>query len=107
MPSDDTIDVLNRVLVILRRSFPQYLRFGRPYIPPGRKNVMETIEEVAAGQDALAARVAEQIFQAGSLPNHGKFPIEFTDTHKNAFIAPARRCSPATRRFPRPPAWTA
>jgi hypothetical protein len=81
MPSSDTIDVLDRVLVILRRSFPQYLKFARPYIPAGRENVMETIDEIVAGQDALAARVAEHIFESGSLPNYGKFPIEFTDTH--------------------------
>lgn len=81
MPSSDTIDVLNRVLVILRRSFLQYLKFARPHIPPGRERVMQTIDEIVAGQDALAARVAEQIFQSGALPDHGKFPIEFTDTH--------------------------
>ncbi len=36
MSSIDTIHVLNRVLEILERSFPQYLRYARPYIPPGR-----------------------------------------------------------------------
>jgi hypothetical protein len=81
MPSPDTIDVLNRGLAILRRSFPQYLKFARPYIPAGRENVMVTIDEIVAGQDALAARVAEQIFESGALPDYGKFPIEFTDTH--------------------------
>jgi hypothetical protein len=81
MPSPDTIDVLNRVLVILRRSFPQYLKFARPYIPAGRENIMETTEEIVSGQDALAARVAEQIFESGALPDYGKFPIAFTDTH--------------------------
>src|SRR5262245_48916676 len=81
MTSPDTTYVLNRVLAILRRSFPQYLKFGRPYIPAGRKNVMETIEEIVAGQDALAERVVHYIFESGSLPDYGKFPIEFTDTH--------------------------
>jgi hypothetical protein len=81
MASPDTIEALTRVLVILRRSFPQYLKYARPYIPTGRENVMETIDEIAAGQDALAARVAEHIFQSGALPDYGKFPIEFTDTH--------------------------
>jgi hypothetical protein len=81
MSSPDTIDILNRVLVNLRRSFPQYLKYARPYIPPGRENVLETIEEIVAGQDALAARVAEHISQSDALPDYGKFPIEFTDTH--------------------------
>src|SRR3954469_22015670 len=81
MPSSDTITVLNRVLEILERSFPQYLRYARPYIPPGRENIMQTIEQIVAGQDALAERVSRHIFESSGLPDHGDFPIEFTDTH--------------------------
>src|SRR5262245_19533731 len=81
MSSPDTIIVLNRVLEILERSFPQYLRYARPYIPPGRENIMQTIEQIAAGQDALAERVSQHIFESSGLPDHGDFPIEFTDTH--------------------------
>jgi hypothetical protein len=81
MPSTDTTDNLNRVLTILERSFPQYLKFARPYIPPGREDVMHTIDEIVAGQDALAERVSAMVFEAGDLPDDGKFPIEFTDTH--------------------------
>jgi hypothetical protein len=81
MASPDTIDVLNRVLAILERSFPQYLQYARPYIPPGRENVPKALSEIAACQDSLAARVSEMIFESGSLPEKAKFPIEFTDTH--------------------------
>jgi len=81
MPSPDTIDTLNRVLEILERSFPQYMRWARPYIPAGRENVMETFERIAEGQDLLSARVAQQVFESGGLPDHGDFPIEFTDLH--------------------------
>src|SRR3990172_8834395 len=81
MSSPDTIDVLNRELAILQRSFPQYLRYARPYIPPGREHVMKKIDEIAAGQDALAERVNQTVFESGGLPDDGKFPIEFTDTH--------------------------
>jgi hypothetical protein len=81
MPSSDTIIVLNRVLEILERSFPQYLMYARPYVPAGRENIMQTIEQVVAGQDALAERVSQHIFESSGLPDHGDFPIEFTDTH--------------------------
>jgi hypothetical protein len=81
MSSVDTIDTLNRVLEILERSFPQYLRWARPYIPAGRTNIMETIETIVAGQDTLAERVSQHVFESGGLPDHGDFPIEFTDTH--------------------------
>jgi hypothetical protein len=81
MPSADTIDVLNRVQITLRSSFPQYLQYARPHISAGRENVMETIEEIVAGQNALASRVSEYIFDSGALPEKARFPIEFTDTH--------------------------
>jgi hypothetical protein len=81
MPSDDTINVLNRVLEILERSFPQYLLYARPYVPAGQEHVMQTIERIVAGQNNLAERVSHHIFESGGLPDHGDFPIEFTDTH--------------------------
>jgi bacterioferritin (cytochrome b1) len=81
MPTNDTINVLNRVLAILERSFPQYMRYARPYIPAGRENIVQTIEQLTASEDALAERVARQVFEAGGLPDHGEFPIDFTDTH--------------------------
>lgn len=81
MPSTATTDALNRVLTTLERSFPQYLIYARPYIPPGREDVMRTIDEIVAAQNALAERVNTAVFDAGALPDDGKFPIEFTDTH--------------------------
>jgi hypothetical protein len=81
MPPSDTIIGLNRVLEILERSFPQYLRYARPYVPPDRENIMKTMEQIAAGQDALAERISQYIFESSGLPDHGDFPIEFTDTH--------------------------
>jgi hypothetical protein len=81
MPSPETIEVLNRVLATLQRSFPQYMRYGRPYIPAGREDVMQTIHEIAAAEDALAERVSQYVFDSGGLSDAGKFPIEITDTH--------------------------
>jgi hypothetical protein len=79
--SPDTIAVLNRVLVVLQRSFSQYLRYARPYIPPGRESVMHTIDEIVTCQDSLAQRIEEFIHESGGSPEPGRFPIEFTDTH--------------------------
>jgi hypothetical protein len=81
MSSSETIQVLNRVLTILERSFTQYMRYARPYIPPGRESVIETLEEIVKGQDALAERVTQTIHEAGGLADNGKFPIEYTDSH--------------------------
>jgi hypothetical protein len=81
MPSPETIDVLNRVLAILERSFTQYLRYAKPYVPPGRENVEQSLADIVASQDALAERVSQMIFEAGGLPDNGKFPTEYTDSH--------------------------
>lgn len=81
MTSVDPTVVLNRVLAILRRSFPQYLRYARPYIPAGNRRATEVIDDIVLTQDALAERVGEQIMASGGLPDSGAFPIEFTDTH--------------------------
>jgi hypothetical protein len=81
MSSPETIDVLNRVLAILERSFTQYLRYAKPYVPPGREDVEQSLIDIVAGQDALAERVTQMISEAGGLPDNGKFPIEYTDSH--------------------------
>ena len=81
MTSPDSITVLNYVLGMLRQSFPQYLRFARPYIPRQITGVWTTITDIAAAQDALAERVGEQLVAAGARPNAGEFPMEFTDAH--------------------------
>jgi hypothetical protein len=81
MPTPDTIEILNRVLVLVTRSFPQYLRYARPYIPPGRDNVLNTVNEIVTAQDRLAERIGRYISDSGGLPDAGQFPIEFTDTH--------------------------
>jgi len=96
MPAADTIDILNRVLSILERSFPQYMCYARPYIPAGRESVMQTIQDVVTGQNALAERVSQQVFESGGLPDHGDFPIDFTDTHDLAIdflVAEAIDCT--------------
>jgi hypothetical protein len=80
-PSPDTIEALNRVSVLLQKSFPQYLQYARPYIPAGRETVSEIINDIVTGQNGLAERIANFISESGGLPDPGRFPIEFTDTH--------------------------
>jgi hypothetical protein len=81
MSSTETINVLNRVLAILERSFTQYLRYAKPYVPPGREDIEQSLAEIVAGQDALAERITQTVSEAGGLPDNGKFPIEYTDSH--------------------------
>jgi hypothetical protein len=77
----DALHWLNRLLAIHCRSFVQYLRYSRPFVPPGHDDELETLDIVARDQDALAERVSRMVIDAGGLPRTGEFPMEFTDLH--------------------------
>jgi bacterioferritin (cytochrome b1) len=81
MPAKAPIDILNRVLVILRKSFPQYARYSRPYIPPGHERAWRTLRDIAITEESLAHQVSDEILAEGGLIAAADFPIEFTDTH--------------------------
>lgn len=73
--------LLTQLLAIVSKSFPQYLRYSRFYVPPGRENVVETLEAIAADQDVLAERIGHMITEAEAPLRTGEFPMEYTDTH--------------------------
>ncbi|MEX2168251.1 MAG: hypothetical protein WD851_02995 [Pirellulales bacterium] len=81
MSPSDTVHILNRVLAVLCKSFPQYLMYSRPYIPHSRQGVLDTLKEIANDQTMLAERISQLVFDAGGLSQLGAFPMEFTDTH--------------------------
>ena len=77
----DAIRHLNRLLAIHCRSFVQYLRWSRPYVPPEHEEELDALQAIAADQDAMAERVSRLIVDNGALPRSGEFPMEFTDLH--------------------------
>jgi hypothetical protein len=77
----DTIYWLNRLLAIHCKSFPQYMRWSRPYVPPGRRDEMDSIEAIAQDQDVMGDRISRMIVDGDALPRTGEFPMEFTDLH--------------------------
>ena len=81
LSNTDSIAALNRVLATVLRSFPQYLRWSRPWVPPGHERVLEALERIVSEQDAMAERAFDAIDDLGGLPDTGEFPMEFTDTH--------------------------
>ena len=77
----EIVNLLNRLLAIQLKSFPQYLRWSRPYVRAGREETLDALTAVAKDQDSIAGRVSAMIVDAGYLPRHGEFPMEFTDMH--------------------------
>lgn len=72
---------LSQLLWLMSKSFPQYVRYSRPYIPSGREMEFETLVGIAADQDILAERVSQLLMDAGAPLRSGEFPMEYTDTH--------------------------
>ena len=87
----NTVDVLNTLMAIHCRSFPQYLTYSRPYIPPGNDGVVDTLEQIVDDQNSLSNRIAAMIRDADQVPDTGEFPMEFTDMHDLAIDFLLRR----------------
>ncbi len=81
MSQPATNQLLNRLLAILGRSFPQYLQYSRPHVPPGQGDAMETISAIVADQDGMVERVSRMLYDAETPPRFGEFPMEYTDLH--------------------------
>ncbi len=77
----ETSAVLNKVLTVVLRSFPQYLRWARPWVPSGHEKELQSLETIVIEQDLFADKIYAAIDDAGGLPDKGDFPMEFTDTH--------------------------
>lgn len=81
MNQPSTNALLNHLLAILCRSFPQYLKYSRPYVPPGRGALMETINAIVSDQNGLIERIGHLLEDAHTAARRGEFPMEFTDLH--------------------------
>ncbi len=81
MIQPSTTAELNRLLAIVVRSFPQYMQYSRPYVPPGRDNVVEALGAIATDQNSLADRISQLLVDAEAPLRTGEFPMEFTDMH--------------------------
>ena len=77
MSQPQTIPLLNRLLAIVGRSFPQYLQYSRPHIPPGRDSVKETIDAVVGDQNVMVERLSQMLLEANTPPRFGEFPMQF------------------------------
>ena len=73
--------LLNRLLAIVGRSFPQYLQYSRPHTPPGRSNLVEALDGIVADQNVMARRICKMLTDAQTPARFGEFPMVYTDLH--------------------------
>lgn len=76
-----TIDALNRLLIIEYRSFPMYLTYASPWTHQGDQMAAETLQNIAADQQLMSQRIADLIDRLGGRIETGEYSMDFTDTH--------------------------
>jgi hypothetical protein len=76
-----TVDVLNRMLQMLCRSLPMYLKDAKPWSRHDQEKVQAAIDSLVADQEMYAARLANLIFDVEGRPDPGVFPTAFTSIH--------------------------
>ncbi|HJT33336.1 MAG TPA: hypothetical protein VJ783_14935, partial [Pirellulales bacterium] len=76
-----TIDALNRLLVIEYRSFPMYLMYASPWTHHGDEKAAETLQNIVADQQLMSQRIAEMVDRLGGRVETGENSMDFTDTH--------------------------
>lgn len=72
---------LTDLLLMMRRSFPQYLRYAHPYESRSNAECEAVLDDVVADQTLMAERAVEQLSAAGITPPNAEFPLEFTGLH--------------------------
>lgn len=78
MSSKTTNAVLNRVIRVVNRTLPAYLRDARPWSYPGRESALETLLDVGTQQVETAERLSGWVLDNGGTPESGDFPLAFT-----------------------------
>lgn len=81
MTSPNTIDVLNRLLVIHHRSLPMYLGYAMPYPLRGDERARGVLNEIVESQKEMVERIGRLIVERGGNVEHGEFPMYFTGLH--------------------------
>ncbi len=81
MSQPSTHALLNRLLAIVGRSFPQYMQYSRPYVPAGSSHLVEALAAVVSDQDVMVERISQMLSDESTAPRFGEFPMEYTDLH--------------------------
>lgn len=79
--AENTVDILNELMVLHYRSFAMYLLEASPWKHHGDEKATEVLSDIIADQQETCRRIAEVIIARGGDPERGAFPTEWTDTH--------------------------
>ena len=81
MPAPSTIEILNRLYVLHRRSLAVYLHYAAPHDLARNAKAQAVLADMAADHERTADKLATLILDAGGLVDPGEFPMAFTGLH--------------------------
>ena len=91
MNAANTIEVLNRLLVIHHRSLPMYLSYAAPWQTQRDQAAREVLDHIVADQKQMVDRIGELVLERDGDVEHGEFPMYFTGLHDLSFDYLVRR----------------
>ena len=81
MPSESSVDYLNRLLRIIYRSLPMYLVNTSPWTSQSDARAEAVLKQLVADAKRYSQKIAETILDRNGVIEMGSFPIEYADVH--------------------------
>ena len=85
MNAVNSIDVLNRLVVIHHRSLAVYLSYASPTWHRGDERAKDVLRLISADQQQTVDRLGEMIVELNGIVQFGGFPMTFTSYHDLSF----------------------
>ncbi|NIP84833.1 MAG: hypothetical protein GTO03_04460, partial [Planctomycetales bacterium] len=76
---ENSVDLLNQLLVIHYRSLPMYLLDAAPWTHRGDEPATEALQDIVSDQQRTCQRIADAVIQREGIVRMGDYPTEFTD----------------------------
>ena len=80
-PAVTAESALSTLLLLMRCSFAQYLRYAHPFVRRNHTEAINVLDDIVADQTLMADRAEAAIESMGRVPPNVDFPLEFTDSH--------------------------
>jgi len=81
MNAQDSIDLLNTLLVTHKRALPGYLSDAVPWSHRGNEAAMEVIEQIATAHGNMVDRFGRAVLDRDGDVAAGRFPLVFAEWH--------------------------
>ena len=78
MDFENSVDLLNQLLVIHYRSLPMYLTDATPWTHHGDEKAVEVLTDIVADNRSTCQKLAQAVQQRGGILVEGEYPTEFT-----------------------------